>query len=151
MSTVQVLDESGLGCDVQALADLANYVLAQMCLHPDCELAITCVDAAQMAELNDRWMGEAGPTDVLSFPMDELRPAAPGEEPEPGVLGDVVLCPEYAWDQGTGRTPAAALEFLVVHGILHLVGYDHATVEEYGEMFAVQDELLAGWQQVRGG
>ena len=151
MTTLEVVDESGEGCDVDALAALVAYLLPRLRLHPDCQLGITLVDAERMSTLHEDWMHEPGPTDVLSFPIDEVRSAADGEQPEPGVLGDIVLCPSFARAQAVaaGRSLDGELAFLVVHGTLHLIGYDHATAADYETMFALQDELLAGWLEVR--
>ena len=147
MTGVTVADESGSSCDLAALADLGAHLIRSLRLHPDCELCITLVDEERMTGLHEDWMQEPGPTDVLSFPMDELRSAASGEDPVAGMLGDIVLCPSFAARQAAekGRDLDAELQFLVTHGMLHLIGYDHATQEEYDAMFALQDELLAGW------
>jgi len=93
-------------------------------------------------------MDKEGPTDVLAFPMDELRPGLVNEELEEGVLGDLVLCPAVAVRQGkdAGHGTLAEIELLTVHGILHLLGYDHAEPEEKAEMFGLQDRLLAEWR-----
>ena len=149
MTGVTIADECGSSCDLAALADLSAHLLRSLRLHPECELAITLVDEKRMTELHEDWMQEPGPTDVLSFPMDELRSAAPGEEPAPGMLGDIVLCPSYAARQAAerGRDLDAELQFLVTHGMLHLIGYDHATQADYDAMFALQDELLAEWNR----
>ena len=106
------------------------------------------IDEATIAELNLQWMEKEGPTDVLAFPMDELRPGLVNEEPEEGVLGDLVLCPSVAAAQArtAGHSTASELDLLTVHGILHLLGYDHADPEEHAEMFGLQDELLAAWR-----
>jgi probable rRNA maturation factor len=106
------------------------------------------VDEPTIAELNEQWMEKEGPTDVLAFPMDELRPGLVDEDPEEGVLGDLVLCPAVAERQGVtaGHGTEAEVELLTVHGILHLLGYDHAEPEEHKEMFGLQDELLAAWR-----
>lgn len=151
MTALEVVDESGEGCDVDALAGLVVYLLPRLRLHPDCQLGITLVDGERMSTLHEDWMNEPGPTDVLSFPIDEVRSASDGEDPEPGILGDIVLCPSFARAQAAtaGRTLDDELAFLVVHGTLHLIGYDHATPEEYDAMFALQDDLLAGWQGTR--
>jgi probable rRNA maturation factor len=92
-------------------------------------------------------MDETGPTDVLSFPMDELRPAKDDQEPEPGLLGDVVLCPQVAATQAVAAAHSTddELQLLLTHGILHLVGYDHAEPEEERQMFELQRTLLASW------
>ena len=81
--------------------------LGELRLHPDCELGITLVDVERMTTLHEDWMQEPGPTDVLSFPIDEVRSAAEGEQPEPGILGDIVLCPAFAVAQAAGRGPHA--------------------------------------------
>ena len=148
MTHVIVTDEAGSRADLGALEAVARHVARQLRLHPDAELGITLVDEARMTVLHVEWMDEPGATDVLSFPMDELRAPGEGEQAEPGQLGDIVLCPDFAARQAVerGRTLDEELQFLVVHGMLHLLGHDHATQEEYDEMFALQDALLAQWQ-----
>ena len=98
-------------------------------------------------------MEKDGPTDVLAFPMDELRPGKVNEEPEEGVLGDLVLAPTVAERQGdeAGHGTDAEIDLLTVHGILHLLGYDHAEPEEHAEMFGLQARLLTEWQGVLAG
>ncbi|MEN8707431.1 MAG: rRNA maturation RNase YbeY [Nocardioides marinisabuli] len=146
--SIEVLDESGHGVDVRRLSTLSRFVMDRMHVHPQAELCIKAVDEATIAELNEQWMDKEGPTDVLAFPMDELRPGLVDEEPEEGVLGDLVLCPEIARRQGetAGHGTVAEIELLTVHGILHLLGYDHAEPEKHREMFGLQDELLAAWR-----
>lgn len=146
--SIEVLDESGRDVDVRRLSTLSRFVMDRMRVHPLAELCIKAVDEATIAELNEQWMEKVGPTDVLAFPMDELRPGLVGEEPEEGVLGDLVLCPVVAERQGetAGHGTVAELDLLTVHGILHLLGYDHAEPEEHREMFGLQDELLAAWR-----
>ena len=147
--SIEVLDESGTGLDVQRLASLSRFVMDRMRVHPLAELCIKAVDEDTIAELNQRWMDKEGPTDVLAFPMDELRPGLVNEEPEEGVLGDLVLCPTVAERQGAaaGHGTLGELELLTVHGVLHLLGYDHAEPEEHREMFGLQDRLLEEWRQ----
>jgi len=144
---VKVSNESDAEADAEALRGLAAYLFAELRLHPDCELGITLVDLDRMSTLHEDWMHEPGPTDVLSFPIDELVSAPAGVEPEAGILGDIVLCPEYVGAQASaaGRTLDEELQFLTTHGTLHLIGYDHMTDEDYAAMFALQDQLLAGW------
>jgi probable rRNA maturation factor len=146
--SIEVLNESGRELDVNRLAALSRFVLDRMRVHPLAELCIKAVDEPTIAELNGRWMDKSGPTDVLAFPMDELRPGLVNEEPEEGVLGDLVLCPDIAEKQGStaGHGTEAEIDLLTVHGILHLLGYDHAEPEEHKEMFGLQDELLAAWR-----
>lgn len=143
MST-EVANESGYAVDEEEFAALARYVLDEMHVHPQAELSILFVTTDTMTELNERWMDETGPTDVLSFPMDEMRPGHSGEEPSEGLLGDIVLCPEVAVGQAktAGHSTAEELLLLTTHGILHLLGYDHAEPAEEKEMFALQRRLL---------
>ena len=154
--SVEVLNESGDPVDETTLAELAGYLLERLRVHPLAELSVLLVDEAAMAELHDKWMGEPGPTDVLSFPMDELRPGhvSGGTDdlpPDPALLGDVVLCPSVAAAQArqAGHGIEDELHLLCTHGILHLLGYDHAEPEEHEEMFGLQTELLASWQEGR--
>lgn len=146
---VTVTNESGVACDEPALARLAGHLFGELRLHPDCELGITLVDLDRMATLHEDWMHEPGPTDVLSFPIDELRPAPEHVEPVPGILGDIVLCPAFVPPQAAaaGRSIDDELQFLTTHGTLHLIGYDHQSTEEYEAMFRLQDALLAGWSR----
>jgi probable rRNA maturation factor len=146
--SIEVLNESGDELDVDGLTRLARFVMDRMRVHPLAELCIKAVDEETMAELNIKWMEGTGPTDVLAFPMDELRPGLVNEEPEEGILGDLMLCPTIAAAQAVtaGHSTQAELELLTTHGILHLLGYDHAEPEEHKEMFGLQDELLAAWR-----
>ncbi|MBW8804455.1 MAG: rRNA maturation RNase YbeY [Catenulispora sp. 13_1_20CM_3_70_7] len=142
------------GVDPEELVGVARYVLGEMGIHPMAELSILLVDTAAMEQLHIQWMDEPGPTDVLSFPMDELRPARAEDdnEPVPGLLGDVVLCPEVAVKQAkdAGHSTADELRLLTTHGILHLLGYDHAEPDEEAEMFGLQKQLLRGWKARSG-
>jgi len=146
--SIEVLNESGDDVDVTALSRLARFTMDQMRVHPMAELCIKLVDEATIAELNEKWMEKEGPTDVLAFPMDELRPGLVNEELEEGMLGDLVLCPAVAERQAVtaGHSTNEEIELLTVHGILHLLGYDHAEPEEHQEMFGLQDQLLAAWR-----
>jgi probable rRNA maturation factor len=156
--SVEVLEESGSGTDVDRLARLSRFVLERLRVHPQAELCIKLVDTATIAELNEQWMEKEGPTDVLAWPMDELRPGMVNEEPEEGVLGDLVVCPEVAARQAEeartggreGWTTEDEVDLLTVHGILHLLGYDHGEPEEHAEMFGLQDRLLVEWRRQRG-
>jgi probable rRNA maturation factor len=144
----------GQGVDEAELASVARYVLDEMGIHPMAELSVLLVDTAAMEQLHIQWMDEPGPTDVLSFPMDELRPARAEDdnEPMPGLLGDVVLCPEVAEKQAkdAGHSTADELRLLTTHGLLHLLGYDHAEPDEEAEMFGLQKQLLRGWKARSG-
>lgn len=147
MTGISVINESAVVCDTDALARLATFLFPLVRVSDDCELCITIVDEPRMEELHIQWMDLPDATDVLSFPMDELRSAGEGEELPEGILGDIVLCPAFARSQAAeaGRTLDAELQFLTTHGILHLLGHDHMTPEEYDVMFALQDQLLAKW------
>ncbi len=145
--TVELTNESTMSVDEATLVSLAQYALESMFVHPDAEIAIVLVDEAAMEELHVRWMDEPGPTDVLSFPMDELRPGTADRPTEAGVLGDIVLCPQVAETQAetANHSLMDELSLLTVHGVLHLLGFDHAEPEEHKEMFGLQADLLAGF------
>jgi probable rRNA maturation factor len=145
--SIEVQNESGVEIDELRTQRLSRFVLDRMRVHPLAELCVTAVDEDTIAELNAKWMEKEGPTDVLAFPMDELRPGMVNEEPEEGVLGDLVLCPSVAAEQAksAGHSTIDELDLLTVHGILHLLGYDHAEPEEHQEMFGLQARLLAEW------
>jgi probable rRNA maturation factor len=150
--TVDINNESGLEADSTGLVRLATFALDQLRIHPQAELSILLVDEPTMSAYHEKYMGEPGPTDVLSFPMDELRPPDDDDdEPPVGMLGDVVLCPAVTDVQARehGRTAQAEAEYLLVHGILHLLGYDHADDAERAEMFGLKDTILAEWAKVR--
>ena len=157
--SIEVLNEAEAEVDVTQLAKLSRFVMDRLRVHPQAELCIKLVDEPTMAQLNEQWMEKAGPTDVLAFPMDELRPGLVNEEPEEGVLGDLVLCYRVAERQAeaaraagqAGYATADEVDLLTVHGILHLLGYDHAEPEEHKEMFGLQARLLAEWQGARSG
>ena len=146
--SIEVLNESGHALDVRRLSRLARFVMDEMRVHPQAELCIKAVDEDTIAQLNAQWMEKDGPTDVLAFPMDELRPGKVNEEPEEGVLGDLVLAPSVAERQGeeAGHGREAEIDLLTTHGVLHLLGYDHAEPDEHAVMFGLQAELLEKWR-----
>lgn len=152
--SIEVSNESGVVMDESLIVSVARFALDAMRVSPAVELAITAVTEDTMAELHERWMELPGPTDVMSFPMDELldesrRPDAP--DLGPALLGDIVLCPDFAKAQArlAGHTLGDELHLLTVHGVLHLLGYDHAEAEEEREMFTLQGRLLATWRSSR--
>ncbi len=151
--SVEVLNESGVELDTVTFLKLARFTMSRMRVHPEAELCVRLVDEGTIAEYNQKWMGKSGPTDVLSFPMDELRPARDNEPDAEGILGDMLLCPQYAAAQAPtySRSVDDELALLTIHGILHLLGYDHAEPEEEREMFALQTRLLAEWLGVKSG
>jgi len=150
--SVEVNNESGMSADEVEIVALARHVLTELRVHPQAELSVVLVDEGAMSALHEQWMDEPGPTDVLSFPMDELRPGRDGEEPAAGLLGDVVLCPQVAARQAVtaGHSTHEELLLLTTHGILHLLGYDHAEPSEEAEMFALQRRLLLTYLSTRG-
>jgi probable rRNA maturation factor len=151
--TIEVANESGVAVDELAMVSVARYVLDRMRINALAELSILLVDVAAMTELHVKWMDEPGPTDVMSFPMDELDTARRPDEagPGPALLGDVVLCPAVAGTQAeqAGHSLDDELHLLTVHGVLHLLGYDHAEPADEREMFRLQNELLDTWRDHR--
>ena len=151
--TIEIANESGHPVDEIALVSVSRYVLDKMGINPLAELSVLLVDVDAMTELHVKWMDEPGPTDVMSFPMDELDTARRPDEsgPGPALLGDVVLCPAVAAEQAkaAGHALQDELHLLTVHGVLHLLGHDHAEPDEEREMFALQNQLLTRWRTAR--
>ncbi|GAA3450725.1 rRNA maturation RNase YbeY [Dactylosporangium matsuzakiense] len=149
--SIEIANESGVDVNSDTVLAVARHALDEMGVNPLAELSILCVDVEYMTELNHRWMDGEGPTDVLAFPMDEGSvDHGPGEGGgEPSLLGDIVLCPEVAAKQAAtaGHATIDELALLTVHGILHLLGYDHAEPEEEAEMFGLQARLLESWRK----
>lgn len=145
--TIEINNESEVEVDLKSTRELASYVIEQLKLHPMVDLGIIFVNEKPMTDLHIQWMDEPGPTDVLSFPMDELRPGADDGPLVEGVLGDVVICPQVARLQAeaAGHSMMDEVHLLLTHGILHLVGFDHAEPEEEREMFKLQRSLLEGF------
>jgi len=150
---IDIDDSSGVAwVDNSRIEAQSAYLLDRLHLSPDADLSILLVDEEEMARLHVEWMDEAGPTDVLSFPMDDLRAGDPTGPRVEGILGDIVLCPTVAARQGevAGHAADVELSLLLTHGVLHLLGHDHAEPEEHERMFALQAELLQGWLEVSG-
>lgn len=142
--SVEVLNETDYQIDGIEFQELADYVLSAMHVSPEAEMSLIFVEPDVIAALHERWLDLEGPTDVMSFPMDELRPGSEASPTEAGILGDIVICPEVAQAQAAraGHSSAEEMLLLTVHGILHLLGYDHVEKEEEKEMFALQRKLL---------
>lgn len=149
---IELNNESGETVDTERLVQLATFALDALRIHPQAELSIVLVDAETMGAYHQKFMGEPGPTDVLSFPMDELRSPEPDEEPPLGLLGDIVLCPTVTAAQAadSGRTPEEEADYLLIHGLLHLLGHDHAEPAEKKVMFDLNDKVIAAWGASRG-
>ena len=128
------------------MKSVAEFALNQMGIHPDSELNIRIVAEDEMSELHVKWMDLPGPTDVMSFPMDELKPNSKSDGP--GLVGDIVLCPAFAEKNGK-QSLEMELELLTVHGVLHLLGFDHEDIAEEKAMFKLQDELLTNWRSTQ--
>ena len=142
--TIEINNESGVPVDETVLLRLMEHNLASLNVSPDADVAILLVDEGAMEALHVQWMDEPGPTDVLSFPMDELRPGTE-ETPTPaGLLGDIVLCPQVAEAQALAARHSTLdeLVMLTTHGLLHLLGFDHAEPDEEREMFGLQKQLI---------
>jgi len=148
---IDVNNESGEQVDEQSLEQLARFVLRTMRIHRLADLSIVLVDEETITTYNQTFMEHTGPTDVLSFPMDELRAPADDEPSPRGMLGDILVCPAVATRQAArnGRTARQEIEYLTVHGILHLLGYDHAEPADAAVMFALNDRLVADWNASR--
>lgn len=148
--SIEVFNEAGVGVNEESLVDVARYALGRMDVHPAAELSLHLVDEPTIEDLHERWLDLPGPTDVMSFPMDELTPGSgrPDAAPQgPSVLGDIVLCPDFARAQAVraGHPLSHEMVLLTVHGVLHLLGYDHIKPADERRMFALQNGLLSDW------
>jgi probable rRNA maturation factor len=141
---IEIANNSSSKCKEDDLVSAAAFALNKMGIHPDSDLSITIVDEAEIEALHIQWMDLPGPTDVLSFPMDEMKPFSASKGP--GIIGDIVLCPEFAAKQALNHSVEDELALLTIHGVLHLLGFDHALAEEEKAMFHLQDETLAQWK-----
>ncbi|KQR25193.1 MULTISPECIES: rRNA maturation RNase YbeY [Microbacterium] len=148
--TIEINNESDHQIDEQVLLRLMEYNLAELHVSADADVAIVLVDEGAMESLHVQWMDEPGPTDVLSFPMDELRPGSEDAPTPAGLLGDIVLCPAVAETQAVAAKHSTQDELILLttHGLLHLLGFDHAEPDEEREMFGLQRELITGFQAV---
>ncbi len=148
--SIEIANESGVNVDETSIVSAARFALDKMEVSPLAELSILLVTLEVMEDLHERWMDLPGPTDVMAFPMDELdssrRPDAP--DASPALLGDIVLCPAFAKDQAktAGHGLMDELHLLTTHGVLHLLGYDHAEPVEEREMFGLQKRILGEFQ-----
>jgi probable rRNA maturation factor len=160
--SIEVNNESGVAVDEAALAGLGRWLLDRLKINPLAELSVVLLDSAAMAALHKQWMDLPGPTDVMAFPMDgedllldagdRSGPGGHGAAVSPGLLGDVVLCPEVAATQAiaAGHPLDAELALLCTHGILHLLGYDHDDADAERKMFELQAALVGDWAAATG-
>ncbi len=131
--TIRISNRQDLPIDAPALTAVAGDTLRGEGVDR-VELSVSFVDDVEMADLHERFMGEPGPTDVLSFPLDE----ADRDEDGVRLLGDVVIAPAVA-ARNQPADPPAEMRLLLVHGILHLLGYDHEDEDGRAEMWAAQE------------
>ena len=132
--------------DEARLISLADFSLTKLGIHPDSELGIRLVNEIEMEELHQKWMNLSGATDVMSFPMDEIKPDSASSGP--GIIGDIVLCPEFRAKNGKQSTDLE-IELLTVHGVLHLLGFDHEEIEDELVMFKMQEDFLNQWRALK--
>ena len=144
--TIEITNKSGELVPTESVRDLLQNALVELKLSPDCELNLVFVDIEEMTELNIKWMDEGGPTDVLSFPMD-----LPERGNEAVTLGDIVIAPVVAAAQAAtaGHSIDHEIFILAAHGLLHILGYDHATPEEEKAMFTLQEKLVKNYQEIK--
>ncbi|MDR2280240.1 MAG: rRNA maturation RNase YbeY [Gordonia sp. (in: high G+C Gram-positive bacteria)] len=151
--SIELFNESGVDVPEQLIIEAARFAMARMDVHPAAELSIQLVDLQAMTDLHVQWMDLPGPTDVMSFPMDELTPGGRPDaaDPGPAMLGDIVLCPEFAADQAKSQRHSFEHEIavLTVHGVLHLLGFDHAEPDDEKEMFGLQGQIIVDWYSAR--
>jgi len=140
--TIEVTNKSGALAPGEQIQSLLAFAMSKLDLHSDCDLNVTFVDDAEMTELHIKWMDEPGSTDVLSFPMD--LPESVGEVV---TLGDIVISPDFATAQANlaGHSPEHEMFILATHGLLHILGYDHAEPDDEKVMFDLQESLVKQW------
>ncbi|MEY4743085.1 MAG: rRNA maturation RNase YbeY [Actinomycetota bacterium] len=147
--SIEMSNETEYPVDETRIYNLAVYAMDRMRLHPNTDLYIRFVDLETMEELHIRHMDEPGATDVLSFPMDELLPGDNLSVAPEGILGDIVICPDFASAQAekAGHPAINEMLLLTTHGVLHLLGFDHAEPDEEKEMFGLQNQILADFYE----
>ena len=140
--TIDVTNRSGVAAPESEIESLLTFGIDYLELHPECELSVTFVDDKEMEELHIKWMDEPGTTDVLSFPMD-----MPEGKNDPVMLGDIVIDPIVAAQQAAtaGHSTEHEIYILAAHGLLHILGYDHADKDEEKIMFELQERIVKKW------
>jgi probable rRNA maturation factor len=142
--TIEITNKSGELVPSDAVRDLLQNSLVELKLNPECEVNLVFVDVEEMTELHIKWMDEDGPTDVLSFPMD-----MPASEGDAVTLGDIVISPTVAAQQAAtaGHSIDHEIFILAAHGLLHILGYDHANAADEKVMFTLQEDLVKKYQE----
>jgi probable rRNA maturation factor len=132
-------EQTDVSVDERRLISLMRIAAVEEGVDPRAEVTVLLVERPAMASLKEKWLGEPGPTDVLAFPMDEQIP-----DDEPYVLGDIVICPDVAREQATesGEKVSEEVDLLVVHGFLHLLGYDHVRPQDARSMRHRERKIL---------
>jgi probable rRNA maturation factor len=142
--TIEVTNTSGQLVPTAEMTSLMTHAMEALDLNPECDLNIAFVEDDYMTELHIKWMDEPGTTDVLSFPMD--MPEEPGEAV---TLGDIVISPVVAAAQALtqGHSTEHEIYILATHGLLHIIGYDHADKNEEKVMFDLQEKIVTDWEK----
>ncbi len=142
--TLEITNKSAGLVPADQVRTLLDHSLVQLKLNPECEVNLVFVDENEMTELHIKWMDEPGPTDVLSFPMD-----LPEKKGDIVTLGDIVIAPAVAAKQAldAGHSTEEEIFILATHGLLHILGYDHADPDEEKVMFALQEKIVKEWSQ----
>jgi probable rRNA maturation factor len=137
---IEIENRSGQLAPESEVLKLMQFAIKELGLNSECELTLAFINDEEMAQLHEKWMDLPGTTDVMSFPMDELKP----NDPEPGILGDIVISPLVARAQAdkAGHPYEHEVKILAAHGLLHLLGFDHQEPEAEREMFALQEDLV---------
>ena len=142
--TIEVTNTSGQLVPTTEMVSLMTHAMNALDLNTECDLNISFVEDDYMTELHIKWMDEAGTTDVLSFPMD--MPEEPGEVV---TLGDIVISPVVAASQAQtqGHSTEHEIFILATHGLLHIIGYDHADKADEKIMFELQEKIVTDWEK----
>ena len=142
--TIEVTNTSGQLVPSAEMTSLMTHAMKALDLNPECDINIAFVEDDYMTELHIKWMDEPGTTDVLSFPMD--MPEEPGEAV---TLGDIVISPVVAAAQALtqGHSTEHEIYILATHGLLHIIGYDHADKNEEKVMFDLQEKIVTDWEK----
>jgi probable rRNA maturation factor len=137
-------EQSDVVVDERRLVTLMRLAASEEGVDPRAEVTVLLVERSAMASLKEKWLGEPGPTDVLAFPMDDQVPVE-----EPYVLGDIVICPDVAREQAssTGDKVGDEVDLLLVHGFLHLLGYDHVRPQDARSMRHRERKILNEFQR----
>ena len=144
--TIEVTNSSGQLVPAAEITSLLGFAMKEMKLNPDCDLNVGFIGDQYMTQLHIKWMDEPGSTDVLSFPMD-----MPEHEGEVVTLGDIMISPTFAAAQAitAGHSAEHEIFILATHGLLHIIGYDHAEPAEEKIMFELQESIVERWKKTQ--